>query len=303
MPRKPGVSPPYAAFGALLAEHLRAGQRPDANNCEPWTDTAFAKLMPARDSESTGGSPRTVANWRRGTSLPEEIEPILRAFFGPVRTDGGEAREALRVEYARAKHPEPSDTPGASDGIGGEWEVTAQYNLYPGLLAFRVAKPIDNEPGRATLISPARFGAVESAAADRSMFIAVTSATITISSRQYRPKLGSTFVDRYPASAHVQPNGDEMRIVGPAEDGVLFGDALADAAADRHLAEMERNGAAEGAITVSVSTVAANFRAWEPGRRPTRIKEVIVARLLAKKLRKDESGRVLLAATTLQRSR
>ena len=103
MGRNPGRDPPFAAFGALLDRHLRAGTRPDPNNSEPWTDTAFAKAIPGRDADSQGSSPRRVANWRKGTSLPNAIEPILRALFGPIRSDGGADREQLRDAYDRAR--------------------------------------------------------------------------------------------------------------------------------------------------------------------------------------------------------
>jgi len=103
MARKPAAEAPYAAFGALLDGHLRAGTRPDPDHREPWTNRAFAALMPARDADGTGASDRSVANWRKGTALPAEIEPILRALFGPLRTDGGAARATLRAAYDAAR--------------------------------------------------------------------------------------------------------------------------------------------------------------------------------------------------------
>lgn len=99
MARDSSCEPPFAAFGALLDRHLRAGTRPDLNNREPWKNAEFAALMPGRDPESTGAAPNTVANWRKGTALPSEIEPILRALFGGLRTDGGSERIALRDAY------------------------------------------------------------------------------------------------------------------------------------------------------------------------------------------------------------
>ena len=103
MARKPVVEAPFAAFGALLDGYLRAGRRPDPNNREHWTDVAFARVIPGRDADSAGSSPRSVANWRNGTALPSEIEPILRALFGPLRIDGGADRETLRTVYVAAR--------------------------------------------------------------------------------------------------------------------------------------------------------------------------------------------------------
>jgi len=105
MARKPRGEAPFAAFGALLTGHLRAGRRPDPDKREPWSDTAFAKTQPGQ-RDAASASPRTVANWRKGTSLPSQIEPILRALFGPLRSDGGAERAALRAAYLKAKEPE-----------------------------------------------------------------------------------------------------------------------------------------------------------------------------------------------------
>jgi hypothetical protein len=105
MARNPGAEAPFAAFGALLDRHLREGTRPGGGDREPWTNTAFAKTQPGR-GDAAGVAPNTVANWRKGKSAPSQVEPILRALFGPLRSDGGAEREALRAAYLAAKEPE-----------------------------------------------------------------------------------------------------------------------------------------------------------------------------------------------------
>ncbi len=110
MARKRPPNPLYLGFARLLDHHMRSGTRPDPNNSEPWKDAEFAKEMTGRprakkksDDGSAGAAENTVANWRRGIALPDAIEPILRALFGPLRTDGGEDRRALRYEFDKAR--------------------------------------------------------------------------------------------------------------------------------------------------------------------------------------------------------
>ena len=72
---------------------------------EPWTYAEFAnEVVSSRTHASEDGkvSPRSVSNWCNSRSLPAEIEPILRALFGPFR-GRGEAREALRSAFMAAR--------------------------------------------------------------------------------------------------------------------------------------------------------------------------------------------------------
>jgi Leucine-rich repeat (LRR) protein len=95
---------PTAAFATLFDQLLRAGRRPAPADSEPWTSAAFARTQPCR-GDAAGVLPRTVANWRKGRSLPYQIDPILRALFGPLRNDGGSEREALHAAYLAAREP------------------------------------------------------------------------------------------------------------------------------------------------------------------------------------------------------
>ena len=103
MARNPSADPRYAAFAALFDGHLRAGTGLGLRPTDPetWTDVAFAKLIPGRDGQP-GSSANRISNWRKGTALPDAIEPLLRALFGPLRTDGG---QALRSAWLAAKLP------------------------------------------------------------------------------------------------------------------------------------------------------------------------------------------------------
>jgi hypothetical protein len=94
-----------ASFAKLLSEHLTKGSHPATMAGEPWSYAAFAaEVKSSRESgESDFVSPRSPSNWCRGRSLPAEIEPILRALFGPAtspsyrRADADALREAYRT--------------------------------------------------------------------------------------------------------------------------------------------------------------------------------------------------------------
>jgi hypothetical protein len=91
-----------ARFAALLAGHLLQGTRPGRlPSGEPWTDAEFGGNVRSTREVSGYASPRSVSNWRKGTYLPAEIEPILNALFGP---GGGqaEARAALLDAFRAA---------------------------------------------------------------------------------------------------------------------------------------------------------------------------------------------------------
>jgi Leucine-rich repeat (LRR) protein len=102
MARNPAADSARARFAALLAAHLANGTRPATAAGEPWTDAEFAgEVRSTRDDVPTV-SPRSVSNWRKGTALPVEIEPILRALFGPSDRHAA-AREELRLAFLAAR--------------------------------------------------------------------------------------------------------------------------------------------------------------------------------------------------------
>ncbi|RVU21606.1 leucine-rich repeat domain-containing protein [Methylobacterium oryzihabitans] len=124
MPRKP-AEPDSAQgrFAALLAGHLSGGTRPARSAGEPWTDAGFAREVPSgRDNDYV--SPRTVSNWRKGTALPDAIEPVLRALFGPEGNPRhADAREALRKAFLAARHEKAALVVARAkrDPAGGLW--------------------------------------------------------------------------------------------------------------------------------------------------------------------------------------
>lgn len=115
MPRNRVPDPTTRAFAALLSHHLREGTRP-AGQGERWTNAAFAQAIGTRQRQDArrvanpGVADTTVSAWRLGKSLPAEIEPILRALFGPMRDDGGQARQELRAAYVAARSRRDSAT-------------------------------------------------------------------------------------------------------------------------------------------------------------------------------------------------
>src|SRR5271167_2235863 len=99
------ISTARARFAKLLAGHLGAGTRPATPTGEPWTYADFAGNVPSsRDHPGKSGyvSPRSVSNWCKGASLPDAIEPILRALFG-TGDRHTQAREALRGAFQSAR--------------------------------------------------------------------------------------------------------------------------------------------------------------------------------------------------------
>jgi hypothetical protein len=121
MPRKPPVDSARARFATSLAWHLDHGTRPSKAAGKPWTNAEFAAEVPTTRDARAGSrndepvrSPRSVANWRTGAALPEDIDLISRALFGPSGRHA-EAREELwqafleaRAEKLRRATPDPA---------------------------------------------------------------------------------------------------------------------------------------------------------------------------------------------------
>ncbi len=132
MARNPADSPARARFAALLAGHLAGGTRPANAAGEPWTYAAFAEKCAAAE--------RSVANWCKGTTLPLEIEPILRALFGPLRDQHAAARTALRDAFLAARNEKRAETIAQAerDPAGATWVVQGDQ-----LAIDRTARPTD----------------------------------------------------------------------------------------------------------------------------------------------------------------
>ncbi|GEM_PF-6596284 len=113
-----------ARFAAALLEHLNEGTRPATVKGEPWTFAEFAREIPGLRGNDAA-SERAISNWCKGTFLPTEIEPILRALFGPRENSRhAEARQALRAEFlaARAEKIEHAKR----DPAGPHWVATSR---------------------------------------------------------------------------------------------------------------------------------------------------------------------------------
>ncbi len=117
MARNLANRPALVQFAALLDGHLKGGTRPSTATGEPWKNVEFAQevVSPREFKENFSAavnsaqventvSDRSVANWRKGSSLPAAIEPILRALFGPPSSQThSEARTALRDAFIAAQ--------------------------------------------------------------------------------------------------------------------------------------------------------------------------------------------------------
>lgn len=125
MARKPAASPAGARFAALLAKHLADGTRPATAAGEPWGYAAFAAEVPSSRANDFV-SPRSVSNWCNGRSLPAEIEPILRALFGPSLSNRHAGARAELLDAFRAARSEKHAVVIARtkpDPAGSRWVV------------------------------------------------------------------------------------------------------------------------------------------------------------------------------------
>ena len=122
----------------MLTSFLGSGVRPAGKGAEPWTFAELAgHLNGAGENESM--SPRSVANWCRGRSLPQRLEKIERALFG--RDGSANPRQtALREAYlaARAEADAAVIARAKPDEAGSEWIVVADE-----IVAASTATPSD----------------------------------------------------------------------------------------------------------------------------------------------------------------
>ncbi len=305
-PKKPPTSE-LRAFAELLDGHLRRGTRPGTSQCLPWTNREFAEKLEPLEANADGdnASENTVSNWCNARATPRSVAPIVQALFGGTDQEPHHSDCAILCAAYAAACAARRPTPAAeSEPTSSDWEIVGAYVIHQGLIGFRLGRPPDNLPDRATLVSPLRLGHAEGVYRGKSTFLAVTSATLTISSGHYHPQPNSTFAERNPDHPHIKANGDEHVITGPQVNEVLFGNVLGlPDDHGQHLMVMEQNERAkEGPITATLATAAGNFRAFEPGRKMTPVKDAIIAAILrTSPLRKDGSGRIILATSTIRR--
>ncbi len=99
---------------------------------EPWSYAEFAGHVPSsRDHGGDYVSPRSVSNWCKGTALPDEIEPILRALFGSTDRHAA-AREELRAAFIAAGDEKIAGIVGRArrEPAGGNWVIDAEHDQF-----------------------------------------------------------------------------------------------------------------------------------------------------------------------------
>jgi hypothetical protein len=90
-------------FTTLLMQHVRNGTRPNKARGEPWTYAELAAEVTYSGEESSVAE-TSVSNWCNGRALPRQIEPLLRALFGPETSERhAEARDQLREAFIEAR--------------------------------------------------------------------------------------------------------------------------------------------------------------------------------------------------------
>jgi hypothetical protein len=95
------ASAPQGTFAMQLDWHLNFGTRPSGRFNRPgkrWTNSEFATAV-------GGAHERTVRNWRRGRTLPQDLPSIERELFGEGDTNGM-WQQQLRQAYDNEKRHE-----------------------------------------------------------------------------------------------------------------------------------------------------------------------------------------------------
>jgi hypothetical protein len=129
MVRKPTTESARVQFAALIAGHLAKGTRPAIDAGEPWTYSAFAAEVQSGRVATDFVSPRTASNWCKGKSLPIEIDPILRALFGPSLSNRhADAREELLGAFRAARTEKYAAVIARTklDPAGGRWVAESE---------------------------------------------------------------------------------------------------------------------------------------------------------------------------------
>jgi formylglycine-generating enzyme required for sulfatase activity len=114
-------------FATLLSTHMKKGTRPGISK-EPWSFEGFAGEVDSPRKRKDYASPRSVSNWCKGKRLPSEIEPILRALFGPPGSNRHDEREQLRKAFqaAQAEKAVEKIRQTEPDPAGARWTVQAE---------------------------------------------------------------------------------------------------------------------------------------------------------------------------------
>jgi hypothetical protein len=305
MARKPAAEVRFAAFGALLDRHIRAGTRPDPNNREPWTNPEFAKLMPGRDPTVEGAAPNTVANWRRGATRPQAIEPILCALFGPFRSDGGNARSEMREAFDAARALEEADDrieEGDSSVPPTDWRVRRDGGV-PGMVELRFHPPRPgNEPGVPTVYIYATLwiDVAEYEYESRSLIIGLKEAYLCIDSRSWPLRRGSWIGERCPLPG-IEPKPSSVRLTPTQDRQLLTGAPLQ----DEYLGVLENVGdERNGPVTITLSAASRSFHIADAGAVKesgfvSENKDAVLSALIRKGRKIDPQGRIILSESSL----
>ena len=194
----------------------------------------------------------------------------------------------------------------------GEWQFT-EATVLPDLVELRLHPPrAGNEiPDSYYVDATLLFGTAccdyvpDDGAPPREVSIALTNARLSIGSDSYRPLQGSMIGERVTSENFKRVAGG-VEITGPAPNGTLEGDPIG----EQYLAVIA--GTNTGGAPFAV-TVAANRRSFvvtdpdaPPERRganaPSDARDAILNVLIYRDLRKDETGRAVLARATMQRA-
>jgi hypothetical protein len=324
---RPGDARKFRSFTECFCWHFKNGTRNNKLSGQAWLIPEFDRALNEQlnHQRKTESRRNTVKNWLENGAIPGEwaITAILYVFFGEhsADLDGQElaklwrdarARDDEEIRGKRDGLAKPERWP-AGDVRSSDW-VLAETTVMPDLVELRLHSPHsgnevqDSYYVKATLF----FGTAicdydpDDGQEPRTISIALRDARLAIGSESYRPLQGTMVGERL-ESNHFKRVAGGLHITGPAPCGTLDGNPIG----DQHLAVMAGTNTGEETFAV---TVAANRRSFVVVDLQARSgdqtdgalldnKNAILNVLIYKNLRKDESGRAVLASATMRHTK
>jgi hypothetical protein len=304
------ISAEKVAFSKWFAEtwERQVGPPVDGRRRLHLDERAFLKAMSAcmKRLEAVGVAPdpRTLDNWRKGTSVPREsfVEPLLDTLLGDdaERERGHElwraAENAKNQSSTEKRRPQIiDDTPGESD-----WRAENAEPLQVGLAELLVHPPPrgGNTPLEFPLQISLSFAECPDELEDATL--ALTDATLIPTWQGCRPMPGSRLGEGENVHPHLKSGGGAWRIAGPTlGNNHLQGEPLGSDA----LCIIQCDGEPEDSLTL---TLRSGKRALvvmpeQPDADAATVKQRILQAFLQKCLPSDREGIVTWGRATLRR--
>lgn len=228
-PRKtPEMLEACRELAGLIDAALREGQRPTSSQrSRHWTNATFARAINV-------GSFSTVADWRnvRNPTCPNDIEPIIKAFYGGEEKFEPKERD-MRRAWRRASGRDAEPPIPQIHSIS-----TKLFSDVAEIVALMVNRPTPDNQGNLRLPYTLRFRADENREilieADGqptvvSMTIGLLRPMLAITSKHWKPVQDTIFRKKKHPNATPGPVGDSVFLIGPVDEkGRVVGEPLED---------------------------------------------------------------------------